>query len=1021
MEFSIYSIGDGAFLTTILNSVAMIFGHGSYVTLVSIGLLLGVFVVVIQGLFRGAKEIHWEQILLGWIIYGCMFVPTCTVWVEDAYDGTVRNVDNVPIGVGFSGAMISNIGYGITEIFEQAYGDVAALTQRPFLEPLKILNAVRFAASDSQIYDALDTANNDANIRESLNNYTRECVMPKVALRTITPEQIVSQDALNYVMPSSSKVLGTYINTTGTWENVTCAEAWPKISAALNQTAAVSNQVAGVVGLEGEAGVPADVNTEIASALGILQNVSSSAQSFIKVSLIEPVILRAQSGFYQNMGDTNSAIMVNQAIQQRNTQWAAEATLFNTTVRPFLAFFEGFMFAITPILAFLIVTGGIGMMLATKYVQLIFWIQLWYPVLSIVNLYIVMAAQGELNGISMVPDSFYALNKSAEVLQTWIATGGMLAAATPVIALFLVTGSTYAFTSLTNRMQGGDHLNEKIATPDTIQPSAYYAGETVGHGNSWTGAVRTGAESVTQTLNFGSMAQLVKSSAEQKQQGAMSALSNTLMTSYTDSATQQSSGQVLENITKSLSANHSQAVQSIRSAIQNTSWGKNLSTEQQDQLIGAIATHAGATGSVSIDTKDSWFGKLLDKMTGVSFQGGGNAGMTGSETDQSSSTHRAADTESMARELNNNLQSVDGSALQKAMQSTMQTATTDTFLQGSGLTASDSVGRQVSDTLSEVKSFSETASMTSSMSSMASQKSEAFARMVMNNGTARQAMQHLLASDDRLSGATAERAAVLGQVLGNRELGRFAAAAEALSHGSANDQRTLLGIASAAHGLSFGDIGDASANSGMQGPNMHASGDGLRNVDAGAIAATADGVSSRIEEMRGTTGGGNAAVMGASVGYTKDTLGTHAQHGKQTNAEAVRNAAAAFIPDPPNPAGLDNHNWTTKGHELHDSAVKAGLTETQADAVEMYGTHQDVTPYQEAKVRSALLAENFSNYGGILNGQEIGTLTDNMMKHAKGLANAELDQFDVYADKFRAINEAQTALGEAPGSGRNFR
>ena len=101
--------------------------------------------------------------------------------------------------------------------------------------------------------------------------------------------------------------------------------------------------------------------------------------------------------------------------------------------------------------------------------------------------------------------------------------------------------------------------------------------------------------------------------------------------------------------------------------------------------------------------------------------------------------------------------------------------------------------------------------------------------------------------------------------------------------------------------------------------------------------------------------------------------------------------------------------------------TSAGLTETQADAVEMYGTHQDVTPYQEAKVRSALLAENFSNYGGILNGQEIGTLTDNMMKHAKGLANAELDQFDVYADKFRAINEAQTALGEAPGSGRNFR
>ena len=739
------------------------------------------------------------------------------------------------------------------------------------------------------------------------------------------------------------------------------------------------------------------------------------------MSLIEPVILRAQSGFYQNMGDTNSAIMVNQAIQQRNTQWAAEATLFNTTVRPFLAFFEGFMFAITPILAFLIVTGGIGMMLATKYVQLIFWIQLWYPVLSIVNLYIVMAAQGELNGISMVPDSFYALNKSAEVLQTWVATGGMLAAATPVIALFLVTGSTYAFTSLTNRMQGGDHLNEKIATPDAVQPSAYYAGETVGHGNSWTGAVRTGAESVTQTLNFGSMAQLVKSSAEQKQQGAMSALSNTLMTSYTDSATQQASGQVLENVTKSLSANHSQAVQSVRNAIQNTSWGQNLTTSQQDQLIGAIAMQAGGTGSVKFDSDDSWIGGFLKKLTGLNVDIGGGASVTGSQTDQTTASKGAIDTESMVKELNQNLQSVDGSALQKAMQSTMQTATTDTFLQGSGLTASDSVGHQVASSINEAKSYSETASVTSSASSMASQKSEAFARMVMNNGTARQAMQHLLATDDRLSSATAERAAVLGQVLGNRELGRFAAAAEALSNGSVDDQRTLLGIASAAHGLSFGDIGDASANSGMQGPGMHATADGLRDVDKDAIAATADGVPSRIDEMRNTTGGGNAAVMGASVGYTKDTLGTHALHGKQANADNVRSAAAAFANKPPESAGADSLNLTTSYGNLYENARKAGLTEAQADAVAMYGNHKDINDTYEANVRNALLAENFNQYSSVLSDKEISTLTDNMMTHAKALAGAGTDQFDVYADKFRTINESQTALGEAPGSGRNFR
>ncbi len=63
--------------------------------------------------------------------------------------------------------------------------------------------------------------------------------------------------------------------------------------------------------------------------------------------------------------------MVNQAIQQRNTQWAAEQSMFMTVVRPMLTFFEGFIYAITPIIAFIIVMGSFGLQLAGKYVQTI--------------------------------------------------------------------------------------------------------------------------------------------------------------------------------------------------------------------------------------------------------------------------------------------------------------------------------------------------------------------------------------------------------------------------------------------------------------------------------------------------------------------------------------------------------------------------------------------------------------------------------------------------------------------------
>ncbi len=122
--------------------------------------------------------------------------------------------------------------------------------------------------------------------------------------------------------------------------------------------------------------------------------------------------------------------------------------MFMTVVRPMLTFFEGFIYAITPIIAFIIVMGSFGLQLARKYVQTILWIQLWMPVLSIINLFVHTAASNEMSSLSAGGlNSMYALSSTGDVLQHWIATGGMLAAATPVISLFIVTGSTYAFTS----------------------------------------------------------------------------------------------------------------------------------------------------------------------------------------------------------------------------------------------------------------------------------------------------------------------------------------------------------------------------------------------------------------------------------------------------------------------------------------------------------------------------------------------------------------------------------------------
>ena len=82
--FTIYSIGDSAFLEQILIAVSMITGTGDFEKMVSIGLLLGVLMIMIQSVFQGAKQIYSRRMLVGLLIYACFFCPNTAVSMEDA-------------------------------------------------------------------------------------------------------------------------------------------------------------------------------------------------------------------------------------------------------------------------------------------------------------------------------------------------------------------------------------------------------------------------------------------------------------------------------------------------------------------------------------------------------------------------------------------------------------------------------------------------------------------------------------------------------------------------------------------------------------------------------------------------------------------------------------------------------------------------------------------------------------------------------------------------------------------------
>lgn len=534
--FTIYSIGDSAFLAQILNSLAMITGTGDFEQLVAIGLVLGLFIMGVQCVMSGTRQFNLHQVFLGFLCYLCMFGPSVTVHIEDAYTGQVRTVDNVPVGAGVAGTLISNIGYGVTQLFEQGYGDVDRMTEHSFGDALKSLNAVRAIAYDASILNAASQSlGAGSDLRKSLDNYIRECTMVKIVVGQGTPEEVYG-GGLN-ALAFQNTIYGTEVYLPGNnAAKLDCSAAWQQLKPRFEQamqdprTVAAVNRLAGSMDAQGQVQTTYDRITDALHALNVTQ---ISARDYVNVAVLEPIYRRSAQGFYNDMGDSASAVMINQAIEQRNTQWAAEQSMFLSTVRPLMAFFEGFIYAITPLMAFMIVMGAFGMAMITKYFQVVVWVQLWMPVLSIVNLFILMGARNQFASIVTDPMSFYTLNNGSQILQNWIATGGMLAAATPMIALFLVTGSTYAFTSLTNRMGGGDHVNEKIASPDMVKPAEILSMMPQATSSAVGGVAATG--SVIPTLDIGQGLQNNVTAAETNKKAASDALAKSIVNQASES------------------------------------------------------------------------------------------------------------------------------------------------------------------------------------------------------------------------------------------------------------------------------------------------------------------------------------------------------------------------------------------------------------------------------------------------------------------------------------------------------
>ncbi|ASI25751.1 conjugal transfer protein TraG N-terminal domain-containing protein [Aeromonas caviae] len=850
--FTIYSIGDSAFLEQILIAVSMITGTGDFEKMVSIGLLLGVLMIMIQSVFQGAKQINIQQILVGWLIYACFFGPNTTVTIEDAYTGQVRVVANVPLGVGFTGGVISNVGYTITNLFETGYGVIVPnVTESHFSETLKLLNDVRRRAYDSGVFTALNASNGGGyvDVRRSWNNYIRECTLTKVDLNLMSLDELMNRST-DAALRFNSQLYGTrlYLSTSNPdGADYTCTEGWVAIS---NATANLNSPLVvealnNLLGLDPASGD--NSFTKISDSLQALGATTTSAFDYIKAAVLEPLYYEAASGRYQDLQDFSSALMINQAVQQRNTQWAAEQTMFMTVVRPMLTFFEGFIYAITPIIAFIIVMGSFGVQLAGKYVQTILWIQLWMPVLSIINLFVHTAATNQMASLSANGlNSMYALSSSGDVLQHWIATGGMLAASTPIISLFIVSGSTYAFTSLASKIGGGDHVDEKLNTPDVLKQGPLMQAQPGFNQNQFSGTLASGAEGMISTLSLGSNMASGVSSSQANQKQASEAFQSNLTRGFSDGTSQAQTYSRLSNVGRTISSQGTEQSSLVDQQAKNFMEKFGVDQSHSDAVKGAVAMQA--SGSIDAGKFAQMLMPFVGKAAGAAAGKGGDspvdvkAGVTGSSTSSAddSTTWTSGDVTQFAKGIN--YSQTDSQALTNQLAQGFSRSGGESFSHTWGDSLSQNLSKSASEVVSASNSFNTMSQLQNQVGSMTNTDFKTLGGAVAQSPAAMGQLNEYFrnaaptAVKDE-AGSLEQRYRSYGM---SPEVAQSAARMTAMTNPSNYEPgKELGGFQSAlqaintASGRASGYSGDAYANSGLSTPNVS----GLPSQVQGAVGA----------------------------------------------------------------------------------------------------------------------------------------------------------------------------------------
>lgn len=383
-------------------------------------------------------------------------------------------VDDVPYGYAYVGELISSFGYYITDTFDQAYS-VPPTTQLIY----GVSNDISSALSYTNVgfaggYKALEVVKNfelsNKELEGKLIEFIDKCLKYDYTALSESEKQTLGQETnllqdqeLPNGLRSSFDVPVTISGITSTCKNYFGTYLKTQIE---NDVTNTINNIASEPKL-------AKLTDGMVEAVARFTNMSYSLRdSMIQTALIK-TSMRGFAKGYANSTEEYYQFLAEYGIEQFKQQ-SNIMSRFGSEIMPvFKNVMEVLMIAVLPIVLLLFILPN-SVKLVGNYFQSLIWIQLWNPILAILNYVIVMAGVWKtafITGVSGSAGGFTIDNlvQMSNYTATYISVAGYLMMSVPVLATVVLNGGRWASGALAGGMASAGMSAAALANPQAMQ------------------------------------------------------------------------------------------------------------------------------------------------------------------------------------------------------------------------------------------------------------------------------------------------------------------------------------------------------------------------------------------------------------------------------------------------------------------------------------------------------------------------------------------------------------------------